>query len=146
MIIEIIEKDLSLNIYGFSGVAANKNYAERAFQLSSKMWDVVKAKNIKNRGKNIWVYEDNERVFAGIELENAADASGHGLEEKNITLRKYACFKHIGPYNLIKQVGQKMINELTKQGLEVTLPYIEIYGHWTGDETKSETELLMCLK
>jgi hypothetical protein len=39
-----------------------------------------------------------------------------------------------------------MINELTKQGFEVILPYIEIYGHWTRDESKSETELLMCLK
>ena len=39
-----------------------------------------------------------------------------------------------------------MIDELTKQGYEVILPYIEIYGHWTRDENKLETELLMCLK
>lgn len=31
-------------------------------------------------------------------------------------------------------------------GLETDLPYIEIYGHWTNEETKLETELLMCLK
>jgi hypothetical protein len=32
------------------------------------------------------------------------------------------------------------------RGFETTLPYIEIYGHWTNDETKLETELLMSLK
>jgi len=39
-----------------------------------------------------------------------------------------------------------MTSELTKRGMEITLPYIEIYGHWTNDETKLETELIMCLK
>ena len=146
MIIEIITKELQLDIYGFSGIAMNKDYAGTAFKLSGKMWEVIKANNIKNKGKNIWVYETAEKVFAGVELENAADANSAGLEEKKLSLKKYAYFKHIGPYNLIKQVGQNMINELTKQRLEVILPYIEIYGHWTGDETQSETELLMCLK
>jgi hypothetical protein len=49
-------------------------------------------------------------------------------------------------YNFIKQKGRDMTNELAKQGFGVILPYIEIYGHWTGDEATSETELLMCLK
>ena len=35
---------------------------------------------------------------------------------------------------------------LKSKGYETTLPYIEIYGHWTNDETKLETELLMSLK
>jgi hypothetical protein len=39
-----------------------------------------------------------------------------------------------------------MINELNKRGLSIGDPYIEIYGHWTNDETKLETELVMCLK
>jgi hypothetical protein len=41
---------------------------------------------------------------------------------------------------------QIMNDELKKKGFETDLPYIEIYGHWTNDETKPETELLMCLK
>jgi len=39
-----------------------------------------------------------------------------------------------------------MINELKKRGFETDLPYVEIYGHWTDDEAKLETELLMSLK
>ena len=37
MNIEVITKKLELNIYGFSGTAANKDYAGTAFKLSGKM-------------------------------------------------------------------------------------------------------------
>ena len=83
-------------------------------------------------------------VFAGVELDNIPEHDT-GLEQKRITLTEYAYYKHIGPYNLIKQVGLNMQNEIKSMGFETCLPYIEIYGHWTNDETKLETELLMCL-
>ena len=142
MNIEIITQKLELTIYGFSGVAEDKNYAATAFKLSGRMWQAVKVNDIKNKGKNIWVYEPNDQVFAGIELDNTPN--NNLLEEKNIALLKYAYYKHIGPYNLIKQVGLNMQNELKSKGYNTGLPYIEIYGHWIN-ETSSETELLMSL-
>lgn len=146
MNIEIITKNLQLAIYGFGGTAINKDYVDTAFRLSGKMWETVKANSLKNKGINIWVYEPNDSVFAGVELDDAINTQSAGLAEKKIQLEKYAYYKHIGPYNRIKQTGQNMTNELRKMGYEVILPYIEIYGHWTNDETKLETELLMCLK
>jgi effector-binding domain-containing protein len=145
MNLEIINKNLKLDIYGFSGTAMNKDYAGTAFTLMDKMWQIVKSNGLKNKGNNIWVYEQNEKVFAGVELDESP-THDTGLEQKNITLIKYAYCKHIGPYNLLKQTGQNMKNELTDRGFETTFPYVEIYGHWTNDETKLETELLMCLK
>ena len=145
MKLEISDKTLRLNIYGFSGIAMNKDYVGTAFKLMDKMWQTVKSNNLKNSGLNIWVYEQDERVFAGVEL-NDIPNQDTGLEQKSITLFKYAYYKHIGPYNLIKQAGQNMRDELKSKGFETTLPYIEMYGHWTNDETKLETELLMCLK
>ena len=68
------------------------------------------------------------------------------LEHKVISLNKYAYYKHVGSYNLIKQAGLDMKSELKLKGYETDLPYIEIYGHWTNDETKCETELFMSLK
>jgi predicted transcriptional regulator YdeE len=145
MNLEIITEPLSLTIYGFSGIAVNKDYAGTAFKLMDRMWQIVKLNNLKNKGLNIWVYEQGERVFAGVEL---GDIPKHdtGLEHKSITLLKYAHYKYIGPYNLIKQAGQIMTDESKSKGYETILPYIEIYGHWTNDETKLETELLMSLK
>jgi hypothetical protein len=143
--VEIINKNFTLDIYGFSGIAVNKDYAGTAFKLMDKMWQTVKSKNLKNKGLNIWVYEPNEKVFAGVEL---GDASNHDteLEHKVVNLVKYAYYKHVGPYHLLKQVGLNMRAELKDKGFEISFPYIEIYGHWTNDETKLETELLMCLK
>jgi len=146
MNIEIITKNLQFDIYGFGSIATSKDYSRTAFMLSGKMWDVVKAHSLKNKGRNIWVYETSNRVFAGVELENPSDYNKHGLEEMKINVEKYAYHKHIGSYNLIKQAGQNMTTQLNKQGYVVTLPYIEIYGHWTSDESKLETELFMCLK
>jgi effector-binding domain-containing protein len=145
MNVEIINEPFRLNIYGFSGVTIDKDYAGTAFRLMDKMWQIVKSNNLKNKGINIWVYESNEKVFAGVELEETPNHS-LGLEQKNINLIKYAYYKHIGPYNLIKRAGQNMIDELKNKGFETSLPYIEIYGNWTNDETRLETELLMCLK
>ena len=110
-----------------------------------RMWQIVKSNNLKNNGLNIWVYEENESVFAGVEL-NEIPNQENGLEQKNITLLKYAYYKHIGPYHLIGQAVQNMTDDLKSRGFETHLPYIEIYGHWTNDETKLETELLFCLK
>lgn len=146
MNIEIFTNNLQLDVYGFGDITINKDYTGTAFKLSGRMWEVVKASGLKNEGKNIWVYDVADKVFVGVKLENPTDNNDYGLEKMTINLEKYAYFKHIGAYNLIKQTGQNMTDELTKRGFEVILPYIEIYGHWASDETKLETELLMCLK
>jgi effector-binding domain-containing protein len=143
--VDIIDKPFGLTIYGFSGIALYKDYAGTAFKLMDRMWQTVKSNNLKNKGLNIWVYEPNEKVFAGVEL-NEIPNPETGLEQKNIHLPKYAYYKHVGPYHLIKQIGQNMNAELKSRGYTISLPYIEIYGHWTSDEMKLETELLMGLK
>jgi len=35
---------------------------------------------------------------------------------------------------------------MKENGYEISLPYIEIYGHWTNYEKRLETELLIGLK
>jgi len=145
MNLEIINKPLTLNIYGFSGIAVNKDYAGTAFRLMDKMWQTVKSNNLKNKGLNIWVYQEDEKIFSGVELTGIPEHNT-GLEYESIILTKYAYYKHIGPYSQIIHAGQHMKDKLKNKGFDIILPYIEIYGHWTNDETKLETELLMCLK
>jgi len=94
MVVEIINKPLSLYIHGFSGIARNKDYVGTAFRLMDKMWQIVKSNNLKNKGLNIWVYEPNEKVFAGVELDDTSKQDT-GMEQKNINLTRYARYKHI---------------------------------------------------
>jgi effector-binding domain-containing protein len=144
MKVEIIDKPLSLILYGFSGIAMNKDYAGTALKLTDRLWQIVKSNNLDNKGLNIWVYDQNESMFAGVEL-NEVPNQDTGLEQKNITLSKYASYKHMGPYHQIGRAVQNMTEELKRMGLQTSFPYIEIYGHWTSDEAKQETELLFCL-
>jgi effector-binding domain-containing protein len=137
---EIILKVFNLDLYGLTAFATNKDYTGTAFRLMDEMWKVVKAEQLKTKGHNIWVYEPGEMVFAGVELMPDQETI---LEHKKIRLTKYAYYKHVGPYHLIKQAGQKMRSELERNGYNVSLPYIEIYGHWQADESRLETELLM---
>lgn len=147
MNIDIITQPFQSDIYGFGSVAVHKDYAATAFRLSGKMWDIIKNSRIKNKGKNIWVYGAADHVFAGVELENPTEESNaSGLEKMTISIEKYAYYKHKGSYQLLKQAGQNMTRELTRQGFETRLPYIEIYGHWTNEESKLETELIMSLQ
>jgi len=140
----LIKHNYHIVIHGFSGVAMNKDYVGIAFQLSDKMWKVVKGNAIENKGQNVWVYETGHAVFAGVELVNPG-IKNTGLELKEITLKKYAYLKHVGPYQLIKQAGQNMNSELERMGEKTAMPYIEIYGHWTPDENLLETELIVRL-
>src|SRR5665811_446601 len=73
MNVEIINKRLELDVYGFSGTAIAKDYAGTAFKLMDKMWQAVKSNNLSNKGLNIWIYEPNEKVFAGVELDGSPD-------------------------------------------------------------------------
>ncbi|MGC3947203.1 MAG: GyrI-like domain-containing protein [Chryseolinea sp.] len=141
----IVLKTLKLDLFGFWGVATDRDYAALAFNLTDRLWKTIKLHNIPNIGRNIWVYESDHRVFAGVESENPAAASSV-LESNIITLQKYAYYKHVGPYSLIKRAGEQMRAELATTNFETTLPYVEIYGHWTSDESLLETELLMALK
>ena len=145
MDITIITTPFNKHLHGFSGVAINKDYAATGIKLMDKMWQTIRANHLKHKGINIWVYEQNEKVFAGVELETDS-TDNTSLEFNSVTLTKYGYYKHIGPYSQLKQVGQAMADELKNQGFEIASPYIEIYGHFTEDETKLETELLMSLK
>ncbi|MBS1563908.1 MAG: hypothetical protein JST39_05940 [Bacteroidetes bacterium] len=144
MEIQLIHHPLKLHVFGFGGIAVNKNYAATAFGLMDKVWPVIKSKGLKHKGLNTWIYEAEDKVFAGVELEDST-AADTGLEQKIVLLDKYAYIKHIGPYSLIKQTSNYMQNEIRKMGLTPALPYIEIYGHWTEDESRLETELLLAI-
>ena len=145
MNVEIFTEVLELDTYGFSSVVINGDYAGSAFKLMDKMWQIVKSNRLENKGRNIWIYEQGNAVFAGVEL-NSIPTPDIALEHKTLSLAKYAYYRHIGSYNLIKQAGENMRDELKSKGFEMVFPYVEIYGHWTNDETKLETELVMCLK
>jgi effector-binding domain-containing protein len=68
------------------------------------------------------------------------------LEKKQVTLQKYAYWKHIGPYSELKNVYSQIEAKLKELGLTPSCPNMEIYGHWNEDETKLETEIFISVE
>lgn len=136
-----IRKDFSISLYGFSGVAARQDWAGAGKNLMDRLWREVKTQQLPNKGINVWVYEEGDLLFTGVELTTPPPA-GCLLEAKTISLPRYAYFKHIGPYTGMKTTYEAAREEFKKVGIRACLPYVEIYGHWTDDPAKLETELL----
>jgi hypothetical protein len=145
MNISIINQPFTIQLYGFSGTATNKEYGKTGFVLMDAMWKEVRQHNLLHKGINYWVYYKDEAMFTGVELEDTPPASSP-LQQRLVQLNKYAYYKHIGPYNLLKQAYAGMRNELHNRGIMPGLPGVEIYGHWTDDVTKLETEILMSIE
>ena len=137
----IIRENFNMELYGIAGVAVNRNWSETGMALTNKLWQEVKSNNLKNEGINVWVYESGNRMFAGVGLKEPPPP-GTLIELKKIHLPAYAYYKHIGPYDKIAATGSKVLDELNQKGITTRLPYLEIYGHWTEDASKLETELL----
>jgi effector-binding domain-containing protein len=142
--LEIIEKPFSVTLHGFSGKVLTKNYAGTGGPLMDALWKEIRSKEIKNKGTNYWVYDRNDVLFTGVELEQDIPVDSK-LEAKKIDLTKYAYWKHIGSYSKLKDAYSGMNEELRKRNIDFYYPFLEVYGHWTNDETKLETEIIFSL-
>jgi GyrI-like small molecule binding protein len=136
-----IRKDFTISLYGFSGVAATRDWPGTGKSLMDRLWHEVRARDIPNKGLNVWVYDQGNQLFTGVEL-TTSPPPGSLLVNKTVSLPNYAYYKHIGPYSELKTTYEAAREEFRKASVKTGLPSIEIYGHWTNDPSKLETELL----
>lgn len=144
MALEIINEPFEVTLHGFSGKVLNKNYGGTGKPLMDAMWKEIKSGGIKNKGINHWVYDRGDMLFTGVELEQDLPAE-YKMELKKIHLPRYVRWKHIGPYTNLKQAYDGMHAELAQRNMDFFFPFLEIYGHWTADENKLETDILFSL-
>ncbi|CAG7600040.1 hypothetical protein PAESOLCIP111_00361 [Paenibacillus solanacearum] len=142
----IINESKTFILYGFSKLHdQSKPYSATIFELLDRVWEEVRNNKLSLSGINHVVYEDGHHMFAGIELISPPEGDSL-LEKKIVHFQKYAYCKHIGPYNKLDESYQKVRTLAENSGGEIELPLIEVYGHWTDDESKLETEIFHNLK
>lgn len=129
----------------------SKQFGQEIMSLLGRVWPVIKSAGLPNDGINRVVYEGCDEgctLFAGVVLGAGVDAipAAAGLERKTVVLTRYAYWKHIGPYHLIASTGAAMIAALEAAGHRTGWPMVEVYGHWTSDESKLETETFVALR
>jgi hypothetical protein len=129
-----------------------KRFGEEILALLGRVWPVIKAAGIPNDGINRVVYEGDCTVFAGVVLGGGGEGGGAetmpgvaGLERKTVRLARYAVWKHIGPYHLLPATGAAMTKAIEAAGLRIGWPMVEVYGHWTSDESQLETETFVAV-
>jgi hypothetical protein len=136
-----IRQNLNFHLYGFSAAVPNFKFGETGIGLMNRMWDIVKKNGLKNNGINVWMYDNQQQMFCGVELD-PRPANNFGMEERDLHFKNYAWYKHVGPYQLLMDANQKMREELQKMGLKYGPPSLEIYGHHDDDPSKLETEIV----
>ena len=128
-----------------------KRFGEEILSLLGRVWPVIKRGGIPNDGINRVVYDAEDggcTVFAGVVVGDGAEtiARAAGLERKTVRLTRYAVWKHVGPYHLLPATGAAMAKTLEAGGHRTGWPLVEVYGHWTSDESKLETETFVELR
>ena len=149
MEIEIIGEPIRFTLYGLSSTVENRCYGEVGLRLMNEMWRIVKEANLATTGINHWVYFADDRMFVGVEVRNAEQATiPDSLERCEFELHRYSKHVHVGPYHELPQKWQALKAELAARGESVTMPSLEVYGHSCEgeDESKAETTILMGLK
>ncbi|MDB5083603.1 MAG: GyrI-like protein, partial [Bacilli bacterium] len=112
MNVDIVTQPKTLTLYGFSKVHdAHKEYSTEMFELMDKLWAEVREKQLVHAGINHVVYDCGNIVFTGIEL-NISGEPETRLEKKQVTLQKYAYWKHIGPYSEFENVYNEIEAQL----------------------------------
>jgi predicted transcriptional regulator YdeE len=126
-----------------------KRFGDEILALLGRVWPVIKAGGIPNDGINRVVYDKDESgacvVFAGVVLAEGAGGAGE-FERKTVRLTRYAYWKHVGPYRLVPATGEAMTKALNGRGLRTGWPMVEVYGHWSEDESTLETETFVAVE
>jgi effector-binding domain-containing protein len=146
MNIKIVESPLELKL---SGVAkthdAAKSYGDELIELLDVVWKSVKSRGIPTTGINHVIYGDQGEIFAGVVI-TVTRVIPEGLSLREIVVKRYAYYKYVGPYAGLPNAHKEMAEEIERLGLVRKAPQIEIYGHWTEDPAKLETELIYALR
>jgi hypothetical protein len=109
MDIQVLNDPVAFDLYGVSGDVPNFDFAGTGQRLMAEMWKRLKEDGLKQRDVQCWVYDSMDRMFSGVEIEGE---NGGSLEHKPVSLKRYAYYKHVGPYEELGDVHRGMEKEL----------------------------------
>jgi hypothetical protein len=141
MDIEIIDQPIRFDLHGLFSFVNNNCYGEVGCRLMDEMWAIVKQGKLKTTGINHWVYFAGDRIFVGVEVNDREKAAiPERLEACEWERTRYSKHVHVGPYLDLPQKWQALKAELSARGERVTMPSLEVYGHFCDGDDNSEPE------
>ena len=141
---QIVNEPFRVSLVGKRGTVDGERWGQVGRQLMDAMWAQVKALGLRTTGINHWVYLPDHELFTGVELRDAAAATG-SLEPLHVELTRYLRYVHRGPYTDLPAVWQQLKDHLAQTGQTIVAPSLEIYGHWNEDPNQLTTTILIGL-
>jgi L-rhamnose mutarotase len=130
-----------VTLVGFRGAITAEGIPTVGKRLMDNLWREVKARGLKTKGINYWVYLPESMMFTGVELAEGSAEIG-AMEELKVSLDRYYRHVHTGPYSDLAQVWPELFAKLQQQGESPSCPSLEIYGHWNPDPALCQTTIL----
>ena len=121
---------------------ASQSYGEEIVALLDRVWPVLRTTGARQNGINVAVYDADGTVFAGVELLEPDAGLLPGLAIRRVHFDRHVSFTHVGPYRLLGEAHQRVRDEIARQGWTVAPPVVEVYGHWSDDESKLQTRIV----
>ena len=143
MAVEIREEPVSFNLHGISGDVPDRNYAAAGFKLMEGLWPLIKENALTTTGLNYWVYNGCDRMSTCVELKDGSTSDP--FERVPVELGRYAYYKHVGPYDGLRQAYSAIDDAIASRGLTRSGVAVEKYGDWTEDASKLVTEVFVGL-
>ncbi len=120
----------------------------------TRVWEVIRRDNLKTLGLNVAIYDGAEEgassstdfAFVAGVLVDGEVAQAEGLEVLVTPSGSCAHVELIGDYALIPEVHRQIRDWCRANGRRLAGVNLEIYGHWTGDQSQARTDVYYLLR
>lgn len=138
----IVETPFEKTLYGLSGTFQRNEVWNTAKPLMDRMWKIIKDNKLATEGINHWIYSGNSKIFVGVVIATETNVV-KDLEKRHVQLKKYALWNHKGSFSEIGEGYKVLREEILKTGNEERGTSIEIYGHVSDSDPRSEMSVLI---
>ncbi len=114
-------------------------------QLCGEAWNYIRAAHVPSPGRNVAVYLNGTiDLEVGVEVDSTADGAGD-IVRSATPAGRVATATHFGSYARLAEANQGILEWCRVNSLKPSGPSWEVYGHWTDDQEKVQTDIFYLL-
>ena len=140
-------------LIGLRSRATPQTVSKSMLATLTRVWEMIRKDNLKTLGLNVAIYYSREEgappasdfgFVAGVLVDGDAGRPA-GLEVLETPAGPCAHAELIGDYGLIPEVHRQIRDWCRANGRRLAGVNLEIYGHWTGDQSQARTDVYYLL-
>lgn len=110
-----------------------------------EVWSFIRSRGVSDAGRHVAIYFDGViNLEVGVEIPDGFSGDGNVYLSKT-PAGPVARTTHLGPYHLLGGAHRAIHDWCALNGRVPSGPSWEIYGHWTDDPAKLQTDIFYLL-